>query len=259
MPAMTRSAGFKCILCVAIGVVGALSGRASSAEPLRFATLDRAVPAGDEIVKQVLATMGRDVIFEPFPYRRAWLMIVRGERDGLTDLFRTSERERFCTYADEPYYQSKLVLWVRTADAGKLKFSSFGDLIGHGVAVGGSLITSEDRESTRELSKFLREHHNEVQTRGIPYSLRMLAAGRVDYAIASLVSGRFQSTKMGLSERIEPILSPIVATEGSYVCFAKTRVSPSFVDEFSRAQREFKKTEAYQVILRKYFGPSGEE
>jgi len=38
-----------------------------------------------------------------------------------------------------------------------------------------------------------------------------------------------------------------------YVCFTKTRVSPSFVDAFSNALKQFKQTEAYQVLYRKYF------
>ncbi|MGA2996577.1 hypothetical protein [Bradyrhizobium sp.] len=37
------------------------------------------------------------------------------------------------------------------------------------------------------------------------------------------------------------------------VCFSKTRVSPAFVDAFSNALKQFKQTEAFQAIYRKYF------
>jgi polar amino acid transport system substrate-binding protein len=58
---------------------------------------------------------------------------------------------------------------------------------------------------------------------------------------------------MGFSERIEPLLSRSVMFEDVYVCFSKARVSPSLVDAFSRALRQFKQTEAFQAILRKYY------
>jgi len=59
--------------------------------------------------------------------------------------------------------------------------------------------------------------------------------------------------RMGLSEKIAPLLSRSALEVSVYVCFTKTRVSPSFVDAFSNALKQFKQTEAYQVLYRKYF------
>jgi polar amino acid transport system substrate-binding protein len=58
---------------------------------------------------------------------------------------------------------------------------------------------------------------------------------------------------MGLSGKIEPILSRSVIEDDLSVCFSKASVSPSLVETFSRALREFKRTEAFQAIYRKYF------
>jgi polar amino acid transport system substrate-binding protein len=108
-------------------------------------------------------------------------------------------------------------------------------------------------ELSPELWKFLREHHNIVGTNGTPESLRMLAAGRVDYAVVNLNFGMRAISTMGLSGKVEPLLSPIVFDAGLYVCFSKARVTPSLVDSFSRALKQFKQTEAFQAILHKYF------
>jgi polar amino acid transport system substrate-binding protein len=43
-----------------------------------------------------------------------------------------------------------------------------------------------------------------------------------------------------------------VTVQGVYVCFSKARVSPAFVDAFSRALKQYKQTEAYQAIIGKY-------
>ncbi len=259
---MARLIGFRGLLCAAIAVVCALSGRASPTEPLQIITNtypgpfrdDDKAPGPDiEILRKVFADMGQSVSFESFPPHRDWRLIERGERDGMAGVVRTSERERICLFPDEPLHGERSVLFVRTADAGKLKFSSFDDLGGHDVAVLEPMPgSSEHTLISPELWKFLGEHHNAVETSGIIEMLRMLAAGRVDYAVASLNLGERLIATAGLSGKIVPLLSRDVKKEGIYVCFARARVSPSLVEAFSRALRQFKQTDAYQAIIRKY-------
>lgn len=261
---MTRLIGFRALLCAAIAVVWTLSGRASPAEPLRLVTdlysgrpngdLDDKAPGFDvEVARQVFAAMGQDVSFESLPPNRMWMLLLRGERDGTVGTIRTNEREQICSFSDEPINQARWVLFVRTADVGKLKFSSFDDLVGHDVAVGGSVPGFLEQPTVSpELSHFLREHHNMVETNGTTEGLRMLAAGRVDYAVSALGSGRRIIASMGLSGTIEPLLSRSVKEEGVYACFTKARVNPALVDAFSRALKQFKQTEAYQAIYHKY-------
>jgi len=255
---------FRGSLCATIAVVWALSGRALPGEPLRLVA-DRLLPYEDlrddkapgfsvEVLRQVFAAMGQDASFEQFPWGRGWLMIAGGERDGIFTDLRTSERERICSFPDEPLKQERYVFFIRTADVGKLKFSSFDDLVGHDVAVHEPAAGLFKQPTVSpELWKFLREHHNMVGTPGGVASLRMLAAGRVDYAVANLSVGMRDIAAMGLSGTIEPLLSRSVIEDGFYVCFSKARVSPALVDAFSRALREFKQTEAFQAIYHKYF------
>jgi polar amino acid transport system substrate-binding protein len=261
---MARLSGFRGLLCATIALIGALDGRALAAEPLRLVT-DRLLPFEDlgddkapgfsvEILRQVFAAMGQDASFETISWNRSWMMIVRGERDGIFSDLRTSERERLCLFPDEPLKQERWVFFVRTADVAKLKFSSFDDLVGHDVAVHGPVPgLFEQPTVSPELWKFLREHHNMVETSGGAESLRMLAAGRVDYAVVNLTTGMGDVAAMRLAGKIMPLLSRSVIEDGFYVCFSKARVPPSFVDAFSRALKEFKHTEAFQAIYRKYF------
>jgi polar amino acid transport system substrate-binding protein len=263
---MARLISFRGHLGAIIAVVWALDGRASSAESLRLVIDTYSGPSQDmsdyrgpgvdlETVKQVFAAMGQDVSFEFLPMRRAWMMIARSERDGMAHVLRTSERERICSFPDEPLHEDRSVLFVRTADAGRLKFSSFDDLIGHDVAVNEPIPGSSEQPQpplSPELWKFLREHGNMVETNGVTESLRMLAAGRVDYAVAALSLAERMIATNGLNGKVEPLLSRDVIKEGIYVCFTKARVSLAVVDDFSRALKQFKQTEAYQAIIRKY-------
>ena len=260
---MARMIGFRSLACATIAVAWAMSGRAPAAEPLRLVSNvwmgpleDTGKPPGFnvQVLKQVFAAMGQDASFEGFPSNRAWRMILSGERDGMINALRTSEREGICSFPDEPLSQDRFVFFVRTADVGKLKFSSFDDLVGHDVAVREQVPgLFEEVTVSPELWKFLREHHNMVETIDSAEGLRMLAAGRVDYAVVNLRFGMEAIAGMGLSGKIEPLLSRSTLEVGVYVCFTKGRVSPSFVDAFSRALKQFKQTEAFQVLYRKYF------
>ena len=64
-----------------------------------------------------------------------------------------------------------------------------------------------------ELWKFLREHHNMVETSGGTASFHMLAAGRVDYIYTNLSTGIRNVAAMGLSGQVEPLLSGSVIEE----------------------------------------------
>ena len=262
---MARRIGLRGFLCAAIVAACALSGRASPAASLRLVTGLNEAPFEDladekapgfsvEVLRQVFAAMGQDASFESLPFNRSWTMVARGEADGIFSDSRSSERERICSFPDEPLKQERWVLFIRTADVGKLKFSSFDDLIGHDVAVHGPVPgLFEQPTVSPELWKFLIEHHNMVETSGGNSSFRMLAAGHVDYAVVNLSSGMLDIARVGLSGKIEPLLSRSVIEDGFYVCFSKARVSPALVDTFSRALRKFKQTEAFQAIYHKYF------
>lgn len=249
----------------AIAIGCALGGRALAAEPLRFVTADYLGPSRErsdglvpgfprEVLIHVFAAMGQDVSFEASPPNRSWMMIVRGERDGILAVLRSSDRERICHFPDEPLDQERWVVYVRSADIGKLKFSSNEDLVGHVVATRKSVPPGsfEHPELSPELLKFLREHHNMVETESTTESLRMLAGKRVDYAVLNLVLGNENLVDLGLSGEVAPLLSRSVVEKGIYTCFSKARVSPTLVDAFSRALKNFKQTEAFQDLRRKY-------
>jgi polar amino acid transport system substrate-binding protein len=146
--------------------------------------------------------MGQDAFFEGFPSNRAWRMILDKERDGVINATRTGEREGICSFPDEPLTQERFVFFVRTADLGRLKFSSFDDLVGHDVAIREQVPgLFEQPTVSPELWNFLREHHNMVETLSGVESLQMLAAGRVDYAVVNLRFGTEEIARAGLSGR----------------------------------------------------------
>jgi polar amino acid transport system substrate-binding protein len=256
---------------MAIAAACALGGQASTGAPLQLVTdqhthrrlgsppsehqSEAEVPGfSTELLRQVFAAMGQEASFEELPWSRALKMVFRGERDAAYTALNTAERARFCYFPDEPLVHVKWLFFVRAADVGRLQFSSFDDLVGHDIAIHSPLLGGL-RESTvsPELGNFLRQHHNFIETDTAKAAFRMLEAGRVDYAVASVNQGMRLIGSMGLSGKVEPLSSRSLTEDNMYVIFSKERVSPAFVDAFSHALHQFKQTEAFRAISRKSF------
>lgn len=248
---------FRAFLGVTFAATLGLGGLPTMAAPLQLVTdqwipyenlSDAAAPGfSTEVLERVLAAMGQEASFEEFPWARAAELVFRGERDAIFTAFYNEERAQFCYFPKEPLARDKWIFFVRTADVGKLKFSSFEDLVGHEIAVlrGASI--------SPEFWDFVRQHHNVAETASDETDFRMLEAGRVDYVVASFVNGVRLIGSLGLDGKIEPLLSRNLKEDNLYVIFSKDRVSPDFVDAFSEALHQFKQTEAFQAIYRKYF------
>ena len=256
---MAKSIGtwLRAFLGVGFAVAWVLGGPASRAAPLQLVT-DQWIPYENlsdaeapgfstEVLKQVFAAMGQEASFEEFPWARAAGLVFRGERDAIFTAFRNDERERFCRFPKEPLARDKWVFFVRAADAGKLKFSSYDDLVGHDIAVlrGASI--------SPEFWDFVHQHRNFVETASDEGNFRMLEAGRVDYVVASFVNGVRLIGSLGLDGKVGPLLSRNLKEDDMYVIFSKARISPDLVDAFSNALHQFKQTDAFREIYRKYF------
>jgi polar amino acid transport system substrate-binding protein len=248
---------FRVFLGVAFAAAWALGGPASTAAPLQLVT-DQWIPYENlsdaeapgfstEILKRAFADMGQEASFEEFPWARAAELVFRGERDALFTAFRNDERARFCHFPNEPLARDKWVFFVRVAEAGRLKFSSFDDLVGHDIAVlrGASI--------SPEFWNFVRQHRNFAETASDDANFRMLETGRVDYVVASFANGMRLIGSLGLDGKVQPLASRSLKEDDLYVIFSKEHVSPAFVDSFSNALQQFKQTEAFRAIYRKYF------
>src|SRR5262245_12508749 len=80
-----------------------------------------------EVLTGVFVSMKQEVSFEEFPWARAARLVFRGERDALFTAFYDEERARYCHFPKEALARDKWIFFVRVADAGRLKFSSFTD------------------------------------------------------------------------------------------------------------------------------------
>lgn len=71
------------------------------------------VGLGPEIVRQVARQMGHTVRFELYPWARAQALVASGRADILVAPYRTPERERIMAFSRLPFFQDRLVFYMR--------------------------------------------------------------------------------------------------------------------------------------------------
>src|SRR5437016_13543210 len=181
------------LIATALVVFAGVSPTPSAAAPLQLVTdqwvpyenlSDAAAPGfSTEGLRGVFAAMKQEVSFEEFPWARAAQLVFRGERDGIFTAFYNEERARYCHFPSEPLARDKWIFFVRTADVGRLRFSSFEDLVGHEIAVlrGASI--------SPEFWYFVRQRLTVRETASDEVSLGMPEAGSGDYVVGSSVNG----------------------------------------------------------------------
>ena len=179
---------------------------------------------------------------DSFPWKRAMDMVMHDRAIGIFSANHTPERAMYMHYPSEPLIVSPWVIWTRGG-----RVESLDDLRGKtiGVVLGYSY--------TDEFWDFIEKYCNVEAVHSDEVNFVKLDAGRLDAVIAEYGNGYYLVTSKGM-KNIVPNMGVVVKEDGLYVAFNRELVSQSFVDDFSRELVEFKKTDQYRSLLRKYFG-----
>ena len=200
-----------------------------------------------EIIRYVFNEIEVEVEILEFPWARALKTVFRGERDALYSAFYTEERAKYCYYPTEALMMEKWVLFIRKEDLKRLKFESYNDLKGKTIGILRGASISE------EFWIFLRKHGNYYEVTVDEQNFKKLRKGRLDYVVTSYSNGIALIRKLGLTNKVVPILSKVIKEGKLYIIFSKKTTDTTFVEKFSKALKKFKKTEKYKEIYKKYF------
>lgn len=189
--------------------------------------------AGDDVerVLEVGRRLGIDIEVALMPWPRLQTALAEGDPDVRCAFafFRTSEREEFLDFTSVPLHVTRYVLFVRSADAGKM--ASPHAIFGRTIAVNrGFRIPEPLRVAVEAGSILLHEVGEESQ------SLQMLALGRVDAVLTDLRVGRTVLSDRGL-EGIEALPTP-VEVRPAYLVLSKAAGLGDLVPRIDATLRE---------------------
>jgi len=195
-----------------------------------------------EIIQAVSASINIQVEFKQYPWSRCLLMVKKGQVDAMMNLFKTKERMHFM-------YFSENILAYEINQLFKLKSTSIkylGDLeyltpFKIGVIRNYSYGPQFDQMVFANI--FRLETEEEL--------IKSLVNKRCDIVLGNIAVMQGLIKKMRLENVIEPI-SPTISREPLFLGFSKIKSHKKLSNSFSNALRQFKTTQHYTDILKKY-------
>ncbi len=170
--------------------------------PYHWAEGDRIVGASVALTGRILDELG--VAWEARhvgPWPRVLKSAEHGQIDLIVSLKPTPEREAYLVFTRAPAFPNPMAVF--TARARPVKFDSPQDLVGKrgGRTAGDRFGEVFDRLAEQSLTL------EDADSLGVNFL--KLAAGRIDYVVTGLYTGRAQLLRMGLSDRIVPLPRPV--------------------------------------------------
>ncbi|MFM2068441.1 MAG: hypothetical protein RLZZ584_3350 [Pseudomonadota bacterium] len=135
------------------------------------------------------------------PWPRVLKSAEYGEIDLVVSLKRTTEREVYLAYTSTPAFPNPMAVFV--ARARPLKFDGPQDLVGKrgGRSAGDRFGEAFDR--------YVAQHLTLEDADSLAINFAKLAAGRIDYVVTGLYTGRAHLLQFDLAERITALPRPV--------------------------------------------------
>lgn len=201
-----------------------------------------------EVILAVLCKMKTEIKgrIEQYPWARGENMVIKGDIDMLYTAATSVSRSKITHYPSESLTESAWSFFIRSEDAGKIKFEELNDLKSRRIGVVRAYVY------TPELWDFMKQNSNYEEVPGDEQNIKKLMYNRVDLIVMDLWNGLYLIKKMGLQGKIIALDKPIEKIS-LYPIFSMNTVSKDYVDKFSEELKAFKKTEGYKSLVKKYF------
>jgi len=186
-----------------------------------------------------------------YPWVRAQKLVYEGELDAIYTASINDERKKYCHFPSEPIVTSKWVLFIKKSAKGVLQFEELSDLKKKRIG----FILGYNYPS--KFKKYVTENSSIQEVSYETQNIAKLIMGRYDYMPAVLETALYLAKNRPDLKKIDAYnnlyyFPTPLATTNFYLIFSKKTVEKSFVEQFSKALIEFKKTDEYQKIVKKY-------
>jgi len=211
-------------------------------EPYGYLEDGKAVGFELEIFAAVMDAMKRPVEFIERPWKRCLYMVQRGEADVVISALKTSEREAFLYFPQEPISLSQTAFFTTTTNP--IEFNgAYESLKDYTIGVVSGFSYGPDFDAAGFLTKDEATSSEQV--------LKKLLAGRYEIAVGNIAVISSIAEKLGERQNIR-FLTPLVHSQELYVGFSKAKGHEKLAQDFSNALAEFKASPEYKAILTRY-------
>ena len=199
-----------------------------------------------DLVQAAAAHLGVSVRFRSYPWKRAIIMLKRGEADAITYMGKTPEREQFGIFVEGNLLShTRNGFFTLKEHAGKTNFA--GDLQTlRNYTIG--TIRGRAYYSEFDQASFLQKDDGAADEENL---LKKLITNRVDLALGSVSRMKYVAQNLNVAERIV-FLQPYAPPISNYLVFSKAKNHDELAQRFAGAMETVKKSASFQDILKKY-------
>jgi polar amino acid transport system substrate-binding protein len=202
-----------------------------------------------DMVREALGRIGCSARFVEMPFARALASLQDGSVAIVTGVIRTPERETFGWFS-ETWGAAPNRLYIRAGEQKKWPFNHLGELAGTAFRLGVQIgVVYGSEYAHLAANPAFRDRLVAVSDRASLW--RMLAAGRVDGALADAYSAEWELRAAGLDRTIEP-QGVIESRDPAYIAFSRKAVGPELVDRFNEAMQAMQRDGTAAAILQRY-------
>ncbi|MDO6745667.1 substrate-binding periplasmic protein [Gilvimarinus sp. 1_MG-2023] len=198
-----------------------------------------------EICREVVASLGHTLSFKRSPFIRLLHELREGKSDIACTLFNTSERSPGIVFTQVPHIFETISVFSRLETAVTTPRPLNSDYLKqHKVGGVRGYFYGEALQDQNDFTK--RQVNTESQL------VKILLAGRIDYALGNRASITHHARTLGVESQIR-FFDQAVYSGPIYIGVSQTRAdAQQLVADLTQAVAEFRKTDQYQTILQRY-------
>ena len=196
-----------------------------------------------DVIREAFSRMGIPVKIEIFPWSRCLQMVKSGAAEGIFTLSKSSKREKFLTYPNEPINYSENVFFYNK----KKPFDFDGTMESLKGRMVGTTRNYHYRDDFVKSNLFKRDAADSDMA-----GIRKIANSRDDLFICDKLVGSHLAKQAGVLSKLSYVKKSLSKRE-MYIAFRKNNPkNVQLVKDFEKTLKSMKKDGTYNKILRKY-------
>ncbi len=201
-----------------------------------------------DLVTGIFSELGVEVRTKPLPWKRAVILMEKGELDMILTIFYTKERAKSMKFT-VPFVDVPTVVLV--AKGKTFPFAKLSDLIGlTGLKQRGASLGDEYEKIAPQLD--ITEINTESQI------IKMLQKGRADYAIGSKYVLLISAKRIGYQDKIEVLPKPITSRD-LRMAFSKKSKFVNYLPQINEKLLQLKKNGTIANMVKKAMDSASEK
>lgn len=198
---------------------------------------------GPALLQELATALDSELHFELHPWARAQRMVELGAADVLVGPYRTVEREQRFEFAAEPFYQDRILFYVR-GDRPIVWRGDYSELVGRRIGVVRGWVYGSSFEQARGLLR-------PITVESVENGLRMLAAGRLELLASNQRNTAPHLAILDLHGGVRE-LSPLIDIQRGYFAFPRDEGHRELRQRFDQAFRQLVESGALRRLAAPY-------